>query len=540
MPTLYRKYRPQTFNSVIGQEHIIQTITNEISSGKIAQAYLFSGPRGTGKTTTARLLAKAINCSTRAAGTFEPCGTCSTCTEITAGRNIDVIEIDAASHTGVDNVRENIIENAEFKPTKSPFKVFIIDEVHMLSTSAFNALLKTVEEPPAHVVFIMATTELHKLPATIISRCQRFHFKKVSHDLMMKRLKELTEAEDVKVDKEVLEKIVNKSDGCLRDAESLLGQVLSLNLKKITTADAELILPTAAVENILNFLEAVINKNTATALTLLGQMVEEGLNLDQFAYDIIEILRKMMIAQTGLDIYHDSDYNKDTITRLKKLAESTTPTTITALLTEAMKRRLEIKTSPLPQLPLELFAVNFSLDQTEENLSKKSPPPETPSTPNTPPPAPTESAPNPTTPPPNAPHTLKETLKTAVNSLVHPHSHGTPPKSTLEEVKNKWADVIKQLSETNHSLTFILKMSDLIKIDQNGLEISVAYGFHKEKLEEQKAKKAVETCLANAMGEKINLTCTVKPVAAPTLEPVVLPTEEAQNLASDFGGEVVA
>jgi DNA polymerase-3 subunit gamma/tau len=163
MTTIYRKYRPQTFSSLVGQEYIVQTITNELKLNKLAQAYLFSGPRGTGKTTLARLLAKAVNCEKRKEGEFEPCDTCTSCQEITAGRNVDVIEIDAASQTGVDNVRENIIENAQFKPTRSKYKVFIVDEVHMLSTSAFNALLKTLEEPPAHVLFILATT--NHLPA---------------------------------------------------------------------------------------------------------------------------------------------------------------------------------------------------------------------------------------------------------------------------------------------------------------------------------------------------------------------------------------
>jgi DNA polymerase-3 subunit gamma/tau len=180
MTTLYRKYRPQKFTDLVGQEYIVQTITNEIKLEHLAHAYLFSGPRGVGKTTLARLLAKAVNCSNRAKDTFEPCEECSSCQEITLGRNVDVIEIDAASQTGVDNVRENIIENAQYKPTKSPYKVFIIDEVHMLSTSAFNALLKTLEEPPAHCIFVLATTELHKLPATILSRCERFNFKKNS------------------------------------------------------------------------------------------------------------------------------------------------------------------------------------------------------------------------------------------------------------------------------------------------------------------------------------------------------------------------
>ncbi|MFH2018535.1 MAG: DNA polymerase III subunit gamma/tau [bacterium] len=298
MSTLYRKYRPQTFENVIGQTHIIQTITNEISMGRVAQAYLFSGSRGVGKTTTARLLAKAMNCQNRKDGKFEPCEECLSCKEITGGRSIDVIEIDAASQTGVDNVRENIIENAQFKPTASKFKIFIIDEVHMLSNSSFNALLKTLEEPPAHAIFILATTELHKLPDTVISRCQRFNFKKIKFDDMLKRLEELAKSEGVKIDKDVLKRIINKSDGCLRDAESLLGQIFSLNIKKITTEDAQMILPTADAETVLNYVECLIQKNAGDAIRTVNHLGESGASLDQFAHDLFEILRLMIIGQS--------------------------------------------------------------------------------------------------------------------------------------------------------------------------------------------------------------------------------------------------
>ena len=209
---LYLKYRPQDFSSIIGQEHIVKTISNQIIHNKINHAYLFSGPRGVGKTTLARVIAKAVNCENRQDKNFDPCNQCSSCQEITHSRAIDVIEIDAASHTGVDNVKENIIDNVQFKPTKSKYKVFIIDEVHMLSTSAFNALLKTLEEPPEHIIFILATTELHKLPATIISRCQRFAFKKIPHETMNKHLENIAKAEKIKITKEVLERIINNSN----------------------------------------------------------------------------------------------------------------------------------------------------------------------------------------------------------------------------------------------------------------------------------------------------------------------------------------
>ena len=201
---LYRKYRPQIFAELVGQNHIKTTLQNELATGKVAHAYLFSGPRGLGKTTVARLLAKAVNCLKRQAGESEPCNQCDACKEIVDNRSLDVIEIDAASNTGVDNVRENIIGNSRFTPTSRKYKVFIIDEVHMLSLSAFNALLKTLEEPPPYAIFILATTEIHRVPPTIISRCQRFDFRKVGLADVVERLNKIVNAEKRKVDQEDL------------------------------------------------------------------------------------------------------------------------------------------------------------------------------------------------------------------------------------------------------------------------------------------------------------------------------------------------
>ena len=373
MSTIYRKYRPQQFADIVGQGHIIKTITNEINTDKIAHAYLFSGPRGTGKTTLARLLAKSINCATRSGipphggdkdrkkNDYEPCGACSSCAEITTGHNIDVIEIDAASHTGVDNVRENIIENAQFKPTKSKYKVFIIDEVHMLSTSAFNALLKTLEEPPSHVIFILATTEQHKLPATIISRCQRFNFKRVGYDDMLGRLEEICKSEKIKVDKKVFERIINKSDGCMRDAESLLGQVLSLDLKDIGPEDAEMILPTSSIQTVLEFIDSIFDKQAGSAIKIIQEMVSDGVNLEQFTYDCLEAMRLLMILQIDPQTKNIStDYSAQAVKDLRKASIKISPLQLVKMIESLVVRRRDIKSAPMPQLPLELFVVEFS------------------------------------------------------------------------------------------------------------------------------------------------------------------------------------
>ncbi|MBU0546076.1 DNA polymerase III subunit gamma/tau [Patescibacteria group bacterium] len=523
MSTLYRKYRPQTFENVIGQTHIIQTITNEISMGRVAQAYLFSGSRGVGKTTTARLLAKAMNCQNRKDGKFEPCEECLSCKEITGGRSIDVIEIDAASQTGVDNVRENIIENAQFKPTASKFKIFIIDEVHMLSNSSFNALLKTLEEPPAHAIFILATTELHKLPDTVISRCQRSNFKKIKFDDMLKRLEELAKSEGVKIDKDVLKRIINKSDGCLRDAESLLGQIFSLNIKKITTEDAQMILPTADAETVLNYVECLIQKNAGDAIRTVNHLGESGASLDQFAHDLLEILRLMIIGQSGATLNNATDYSQEVYKKIKELSQNISSDRLVAMIEKAMLRKTQIKSSPIPQLPLELLAVEFCGE--EKNINSDNEQKQNPITAEN---KPTEKKPL-NNPAPTK--TISSTIKNAIADITHKH----PISTTFEQIQNEWPNILEKLSESNHSLIFILKMCSLEKLDGNKLRVSVPFVLHKEKVEEPKSKKVIEDCLNEIFSENIIIKAEVNSEEKNS----TVPESEIQNLAAQFGGEVV-
>ena len=534
MSTLYRKYRPQVFADIHDQEHIVKTITNEIASKQIAHAYLFTGPRGVGKTTIARLLAKSLNCKNCKEGQFEPCNECSSCQEIAQGRNIDVIEIDAASHTGVDNVRENIIENAQFKPTQSKYKIFIIDEVHMLSTSAFNALLKTIEEPPAHIVFILATTELQKLPATIISRCQRFAFKKITREGMLQKLESICKQENIKVEKSVLEKIINKSEGGMRDAESLLGQILTLNLKEISQEDIASILPSSDLNSVLSFLEFISNLEAKTAINHLNQITNQGVNLEQFTLDLIDILRQTMIAQTGFDITSTINADKETIVQIKKLSEKFSSTKIIAMIDSVSIRRREIKQSPIPQLPLELFAVQFSVG---ENLIANSPiienkkvnieikQPEKKLEPE----IKTETLPT-VKIEETKPKNIVETIKTAIHNL----SGGTPPKSSLEEIKVKWNEIVSGLSQKIPSLTFVLRNCALTSVDENGLNLTFDFAIHKDKIDEAKTKKSLEDEIEKILGERIRVLCSVKPVAVESANDA-----ELNNLAAEFGGELV-
>ena len=262
-----RKWRPQAFDEVTGQEHITQTLRNAVEHGRLHHAYLFSGARGVGKTTTARLLAKALNCHKTDKPNLTPCrvddpNACASCQEISESRSIDVLEFDAASHTGVDDIRDIIIENINVAPARDRFKVFIIDEVHMLSNSSFNALLKTVEEPPPNVVFIMATTELHKVPATILSRCQEFEFRTIPLQKIFERLKLIASAENVNVDDFALREIARSGEGSMRDAQSNFDQVISFSGEKIGVAEVATALGLASTEMLGKVLQAVLNKES--------------------------------------------------------------------------------------------------------------------------------------------------------------------------------------------------------------------------------------------------------------------------------------
>lgn len=527
MPTIYRQYRPQTFADVTGQNHIILTLKNEIATGKIAHAYLFSGPRGVGKTTTARLFAKAVNCYNRQGDDAEPCNQCASCQEIAAGRNIDVIEIDAASHRQVEDIQENIIEKVQFKPTRSKYKIFIIDEVHMLTTHAFNAVLKTIEEPPAHVVFILATTDPHKLPATVVSRCQRFHFQKIGYDDMAARLTEICKQEKIKVDKKVIDRIVNKSDGCLRDAESLLGQILSLNLETIEPKDALLILPTSDAALTLNFAAYLIRRQAADGLKLLGTLAADGVNLEQFAYDLLEILRHIMIIQTNPAGVETWDYDEDTVKEIRRLSKEIDGHGLIKLLDAVLRRRAEIKNSPLPQLPLELLAVEFG-DETASSETKEETNPPAPETPK-------KSAIKTDAPKTDAAahHSLSDSLKSVMSTIT---GGKRDVKSSLADIQAKWPEFIAKISETNHSLTFILKMCNLKGISGEQLLIAVPYALHRDKLEEKKTKRLLEDQLAAVLNEKIHFTCMVEENGTITNSPI---KEDINILATEFGGEVV-
>ena len=318
-----RKWRPQTFEEVVGQAHVARTLTNAIRQGRIAHAYLFSGMRGVGKTTMARILAKSLNCASASSGpTVAPCQSCPSCQAITSGQSPDVSEIDGASNRGIDEVRE-LREVVKYAPMAGKYRVYIIDEVHMLTKEAFNALLKTLEEPPAHVVFIFATTEDHKIPSTILSRCQHFHFKRITRQEIIAQLERIIREEGIRITGPGLGLIAKAADGSLRDALSFLDQVVAYSGKEVNDPDLQVILGAAGREVLISMAKAILERKTSEALRLVKDLADHGLDYRQFTSELLEYLRHLVIARSSTapeDLIDLSSEEIDEIRRLSSLA----------------------------------------------------------------------------------------------------------------------------------------------------------------------------------------------------------------------------
>ncbi len=354
---LYRKYRPKNFSEFIGQEHIVQTLTNAIKGGMISHAYLFSGPRGTGKTTLARLLAKAINCEDPKG--FEPCNKCFSCQEIDSGRAMDLIEVDAASQTGVDNIRD-LKEGIRFVPTRLKYKVFIIDESHQLSKSAANALLKTLEEPPSHAIFILATTEPRKVISTIISRCQRFDFRKLRIEEIVKKLERDVKNEDMKVEKAALELVAQAARGSIRDGESMLDQVLAFSGdREIKARDIKEILGLIETNLVSQFFDLIIKKDAKSAIHFLHETLEKGIAPQEFTRALIEYMRQaLLLKMSGGQSQITAGLTQEEIAKLGGQIAKTTVEQITKTIEEFLEANSKIKYASIPQLPIELAIIN--------------------------------------------------------------------------------------------------------------------------------------------------------------------------------------
>ena len=352
-----RKYRPGIFDEVVGQPHVVQTLVNAIGSKRIAHAFLFSGTRGVGKTTVARILAKCLNCEQGPTGA--PCNTCPNCLEITQGTSVDVIEIDGASNTSVDDVRE-IRENVKFTPFRGQYRVYIIDEVHMLSNSAFNALLKTLEEPPAHVVFIFATTEIHKIPATILSRCQHYNFRRISKAEIMARLRHVAERDKLEIEDRSLLALARASEGSMRDALSLMDQVVAFGGSSIRHSDLETLLGAVPQELVRDMVAALLNQQSMDALRAIAGVLHQGHDVRTYCGEIVECIRNLLIAAvvpSATELKGLVEGSDEDIHQLKSEAQRVTPEQLQELLRIFTQAEDGLRASSHPRFLLEAAAV---------------------------------------------------------------------------------------------------------------------------------------------------------------------------------------
>ncbi len=529
MATLYRKYRPDYFKEVVNQNHIKITIEHQIQSDKAAHAYLFTGPRAVGKTTLARVFAKALNCENRKKSEAEPCGQCGSCSAIKAGKNLDLIEIDAASHTGVDHVRESIIASARVVPSSSKYKIFIIDEVHMLSLSAFNALLKVLEEPPAYVVFILCTTEVHKVPTTIISRTQRFDFKRISVNDIVKKLQYIVKTEGVKVDKSILEAIARQSGGHMRDAESILGQVIAVGGKEITREEADLVIPRSDIGEVIGLLEALAKKDAAGGVRLVNRILDEGINLRQFTDDLIEILRKIMLGKLNQALLDKLSLELGETLELKigAVSQDLNLDQIIAFIDAFMIARNHLKNSFIAQLPLELAITRLCQD----NPGMRVKPEITGAKPGNP----ANFIPKPDNPTPAVSKTISI-------------SEGQVGDIDIETIIKKWHEVLAKVKQHNHSLSFILRVCEPRSVDGNKLCMAFKYKFHKNRIGDRQVKDLVEKVIREVYGKPLLVEAVID-------ESIQIPENGAKNvnaagnnaksdemldgLLKTFGGKVV-
>ena len=364
---LYRKFRPQEFEDVKGQEHIVTTLKNQIKADRIGHAYLFCGTRGTGKTTVAKIFAKAVNCEHPVDGS--PCGECPTCRGIAAGTSMNVIEIDAASNNGVDNIRQ-IREEVAYRPTEGKYKVYIIDEVHMLSAGAFNALLKTLEEPPAYVIFILATTEAHKIPITILSRCQRYDFHRISIDTITDRLAELMQEEKVEVEDRALRYVAKAGDGSMRDALSLLDQCIAFHLgEKLTYENVLEVLGAVDTEIFSKLLRLILNQDVVAAIQTVNELVDEGRELGQLVNDFTWYMRNLLLMQSSDEMEEVLDMSADNLAALKEEAQMVSPEVLVRYIRIFSELSNQIKFAAQKRILLEVAIIKLCRPQMERDYS---------------------------------------------------------------------------------------------------------------------------------------------------------------------------
>ncbi len=560
---LYRKWRPATFAEVVGQEHVTRTLQNGVAADRVSHAFLFSGPRGTGKTTTARLLAKAVNCLEPDLNR-RPCDQCRVCVAIREGRFLDLIEIDAASNTGVDDIRD-LREKINFAPSDGRYKVYIIDEVHMLSTAAFNALLKTLEEPPPHAKFVLATTEEHKVPATIRSRCQPFQFRLLSEAELQGRLRWLAEKEDLTIEPAALHLIARQGAGSMRDAESLLDQLVIAPGDTITLERAQRVLGTASMATVSGLTDAWLAGDGAAGLAIIHEALASGADARQLARQLVAYLRQLLLLQaSGMLVAELPD---EAEAAMAAQAERAPRAGLIAAIKAFNGAATSGAVSWQPQLPLELAFIellpapdDMSAPASERPRAKPAPPPTRPMPEAQAPAVPLSAAPTavdapPVDAPPATPArdgeadgaradaplspeaTASEPLPAAAPAEPPPGDDLAAERLTLADLTTRWPDVMAVIKAQDRNLGALLNMARPLAVEADDtLVLGFEYPMLMDKFSDNPA--ATDHVLA-ALRENLGRRCRLRPVVSSQYAPPRLVTrEEFGRLAEELGGVI--
>jgi len=510
---LYRKYRPQILDELIGQPHITQTLKNAFAQNLFAQAYFLTGPKGTGKTSTARIIAKAANCTSKAK--IKPCGKCDNCHEISEGSALDLIEIDAASNRGIEEIRD-LREKVNFLPVAGRFKVYIIDEIHMLTPEAFNALLKTLEEPPSHIIFILCTTEPQKVPQTIISRCQRFDFKRATIADLILRLKQIAKSEKLEIADEALRLIAQNASGGFRDAETLLDQVIAHvkdgKNQKVELEKIQEILGVTDDQALSQLVDYLVARDTRLAILHLNKISDLGFNMLQFTRNLLEYLRALLLIanNVGEDLVEVTAEQYDV---MQRQAENLDHQFLVKIIEAFSEAENDLKNVQIAQLPLELAAIKITQTQTSPTSSDEGFSPKSSETSGR---HPKEEAKGNLADIKGQNQSSRAQMVKNVAATDKPiqklqseaaKSYQYQKIMDLAEVVNKWPEVLRAVKSHNHSIEACLKATRPKAIENNFLILEVFYPFHKERIEDKKHRDIIESVFAETFKVKLYLKC---------------------------------